>query len=111
LTLGLALLPIGLARTIREPRTGRVARSLVAHRASMIVSGRGDILAEASATAGDMVVADVDLAVLSGLRELWATTVTEGRTRAGPVADASACALHPKASSARPVERSPHAMS
>jgi N-carbamoylputrescine amidase len=66
------------------------------HGNSMIVSPRGEILAEASAVADDMAVADVDLTVLPGLRELWGYYRDRRPDMYGPVADLPAGALHPQ---------------
>ena len=65
------------------------------HGASMIVSPRGEILAQASDTASDMAAADVDLAVLPGLRELWGYYRDRRPDQYGPVVDQPAGVLHP----------------
>jgi N-carbamoylputrescine amidase len=65
------------------------------HGASMIVSPRGEILAEASATTEDVAIADVDLGVLPGLRELWGYYRDRRPEMYGPVVDLPAGALHP----------------
>jgi N-carbamoylputrescine amidase len=67
------------------------------HGASMIISPRGEILAQASDTASDMAVADVDLAVLPGIRELWGYYRDRRPDMYGPVVDVAAGTLHPPA--------------
>ena len=66
------------------------------HGASLIASPRGEILAQASDTASDMAVADVDLAVLPGIRELWGY-YRDRPDQYGPVVDRPAGVLHPSA--------------
>ena len=65
------------------------------HGASMIVSPRGEILAQASATDNDMALADVDLGVLPEIRELWGYYRDRRPEMYGPVVDVRAAALHP----------------
>ncbi len=65
------------------------------HGASLIVSPRGEILSQASDTARDMAAADVDLAVLPGLRELWGYYRDRRPDQYGPVVDQPAGVLHP----------------
>ena len=72
------------------------------HGASLIVSPRGEILAQASDTANDIAVADVDLAVLPGIRELWGYYRDRRPDQYGPVVDRTAGVLHPSAA-AEPV--------
>ena len=65
------------------------------HGASMIVSPRGEILAQASDTDNDMALADVDLGVLPEIRELWGYYRDRRPEMYGPVVDVRAAALHP----------------
>jgi len=65
------------------------------HGNSMIVSPKGEVLAEASATADDIVMADVDLSVLPTLRSLWGYYRDRRPDKYGPVVDQPAGALHP----------------
>ncbi|TMB15936.1 MAG: acyltransferase [Deltaproteobacteria bacterium] len=65
------------------------------HGNSMIVSPRGEILAEASATKDDITVADVDLSALPKLRELWGYYRDRRPEMYGPVVDLPAGAVHP----------------
>jgi beta-ureidopropionase len=67
------------------------------HGASMIISPRGEILAQASDTASDMAVADVDLAVLPGIRELWGYYRDRRPEMYTPVVNVPAGTLHPPA--------------
>lgn len=60
------------------------------HGASLIVNPRGEILAQASDTAEDMVIADVDLAVIPDLRALWGYYRDRRPDLYGPVVAASA---------------------
>ena len=66
------------------------------HGASLISSPRGEILAQASDTADDLAVADVDLGVLPELRELWGYYRDRRPDMYGPVVDAPSGALHPR---------------
>jgi N-carbamoylputrescine amidase len=65
------------------------------HGSSMIVSPRGEILAEASGTKDDITVADVDLSALPQLRELWGYYRDRRPEMYGPVVDLPAGAVHP----------------
>ena len=65
------------------------------HGSSMIVSPRGEILAEASGTRDDITVADVDLSALPQLRELWGYYRDRRPEMYGPVVDLPAGAVHP----------------
>jgi N-carbamoylputrescine amidase len=65
------------------------------HGNSMIVSPRGEILAEASATADDIAVADVDLSSLPRLRSLWGYYRDRRPDQYGPVVTEPAGAMHP----------------
>jgi N-carbamoylputrescine amidase len=67
------------------------------HGASMIISPRGEILAQASDTASDMAVADVDLTVLPGIRELWGYYRDRRPEMYTPVVNVPAGTLHPPA--------------
>jgi N-carbamoylputrescine amidase len=60
------------------------------HGASLIVSPRGEILAQASDTREDMAIADVDLAVIPELRALWGYYRDRRPDLYGPVVAASA---------------------
>jgi N-carbamoylputrescine amidase len=70
------------------------------HGASMIVSPRGEIMGQASDTRDDIVLADVDLAVLPQLRELWGYYRDRRPEMYGPVVDLPAGAVHPAAAPA-----------
>jgi len=65
------------------------------HGDSMIVTPRGEILAQAADTKDDLVVADVDLAALPRLRELWGYYRDRRPDQYGPVVERPAGALHP----------------
>jgi N-carbamoylputrescine amidase len=65
------------------------------HGASMIVSPRGEILAQASDTDNDIALADVDLGELSEIRELWGYYRDRRPEMYGPIVDGRATALHP----------------
>ena len=65
------------------------------HGNSMIVSPRGEILVEASATKDDIAVADVDLSALPKLRELWGYYRDRRPEMYAPVVDLPAGTLHP----------------
>ena len=65
------------------------------HGSSMIVSPRGEILAEASGTKDDITVADVDLSALPQLRELWGYYRDRRPEMYGPVVNLPAGAVHP----------------
>ena len=65
------------------------------HGASLILSPRGEILAQASDTASDMAVAEVDLAVLPGIRDLWGYYADRRPDQYGPVVDRPASRLRP----------------
>ena len=66
------------------------------------MSPRGEILAQASDTASDRAVAEVDLAVLPGIRELWGYYRDRRPDQYGPIVDRPAGVLHPSAA-AEPV--------
>jgi N-carbamoylputrescine amidase len=65
------------------------------HGDSMIVSPRGEVLAQASAIEEGLAVADVDLRVLPELRALWGYYRDRRPDKYGPVVEAAAGALHP----------------
>jgi beta-ureidopropionase len=67
------------------------------HGNSMIVSPKGEILAEASATDEDIAVADVDLSALPALRSLWGYYRDRRPDQYGPVAEPPAAGVHPPA--------------
>jgi N-carbamoylputrescine amidase len=74
------------------------------HGASLIVSPRGEILAQASDTREDMAIADVDLAAIPELRALWGYYRDRRPDLYGPVVAASAATgldLTPSAQVAR----------
>jgi len=64
---------------------------------SMIITPRGEILAQASDSQGDIIVADVDPAVLPHLRELWGYYRDRRPEMYGPVVELPAGAVHPAA--------------
>jgi len=70
------------------------------HGNSLIVSPRGEILAEASATQDDIALADVDLGALPALRALWGYYRDRRPDKYGPVVERPAGALHPVAARA-----------
>src|SRR4030095_7682786 len=57
------------------------------HGNSMIVSPRGEVLAEGSASSEDIVLADVDLSTLPALRSLWGYYRDRRPDKYGPVVD------------------------
>ncbi len=65
------------------------------HGNSMIVSPKGEILAEASATAEDICVADVDLSALPALRSLWGYYRDRRPDQYGLVVEQPAGGVHP----------------
>jgi beta-ureidopropionase len=65
----------------------------------MIVSPRGEVLAEGSATAEDIVLADVDLSTLPALRSLWGYYRDRRPDKYGPVVDLPAGGVHPTGAS------------
>src|SRR5256885_16375701 len=65
------------------------------HGNSMIVSPRGEILPEASATKGDITLADVDLSALPKLRELWGYYRDRPPAMYGPGVDPPPGAVQP----------------
>ena len=65
------------------------------HGNSMIVSPKGEIMAEASATEDDIAVADVDLAALPALRALWGYYRDRRPDKYGPVVELPSGTLHP----------------
>ena len=67
------------------------------HGNSMIVSPRGEVLAEGSATAEDIVLADVDLSTLPALRSLWGYYRDRRPDKYGPVVDLPSETVHPAA--------------
>ena len=69
------------------------------HGNSMIVSPRGEVLAEGSASSEDIVLADVDLSTLPALRSLWGYYRDRRPDKYGPVVDASAGSVHPTGAS------------
>ena len=67
------------------------------HGNSMIVSPKGEVLAEASATADDIALADVDLSALPALRSLWGYYRDRRPDKYGPVVDLPPETVHPAA--------------
>jgi N-carbamoylputrescine amidase len=67
------------------------------HGNSMIVSPKGEVLAEASATADDIALADVDLSALPALRSLWGYYRDRRPDKYGPVVDLPSGTVHPAA--------------
>jgi len=67
------------------------------HGNSMIVNPKGEVMAEASATADDIVMADVDLSVLPALRSLWGYYRDRRPDQYGPVVEVPSGAVHPVA--------------
>ena len=65
------------------------------HGNSMIVSPRGEIMAEASATQDDIALADVDLSALPSLRALWGYYRDRRPDTYGPVVHLPSGAIHP----------------
>lgn len=65
------------------------------HGNSMIVSPKGEIMAEASATEDDIAVADVDLSALPALRALWGYYRDRRPDKYGPVVELPSGAIHP----------------
>ena len=69
------------------------------HGNSMIVSPRGEVLAEGSATEEDIVLADVDLSTLPALRSLWGYYRDRRPDKYAPVVDLPAGSVHPTGAS------------
>jgi beta-ureidopropionase len=67
------------------------------HGNSLIVSPKGEVMAEASATGEDIVLADVDLSTLPALRSLWGYYRDRRPDKYGPVVDLAAGTVHPAA--------------
>jgi len=67
------------------------------HGNSMIVSPKGEVLAEASATDDDIALADVDLSALPALRALWGYYRDRRPDKYGPVVDLPSGTVHPAA--------------
>ena len=67
------------------------------HGDSMIISPRGEILAQASDSKDDIAIADVDLSLLPQIRELWGYYRDRRPDKYGPVAEQPAGILHPVA--------------
>src|SRR5678815_1703333 len=67
------------------------------HGNSMIVSPKGEVLAEASATTDDIAMADVDLSTLPALRSLWGYYRDRRPDKYGPVVELPSGAVHPAA--------------
>jgi N-carbamoylputrescine amidase len=67
------------------------------HGKSMIVSTKGEVLAEASATTDDIAMADVDLSTLPALRSLWGYYRDRRPDKYGPVVELPSGAVHPAA--------------
>ena len=65
------------------------------HGNSMIVSPKGEIMAEASATLDDIALADVDLSALPSLRALWGYYRDRRPDKYGPVVHLPSGAIHP----------------
>jgi N-carbamoylputrescine amidase len=71
----------------------------------MVVSPRGEILAQASDTEDDIAVADVDLGVLAELRELWGYYRDRRPEMYRPVVEVEAGTLHPSPDAEAPLPR------
>jgi N-carbamoylputrescine amidase len=69
------------------------------HGNSMIVSPKGEVLAEVSATGEDIVLADVDLSTLPALRSLWGYYRDRRPDKYGPVVQLPAGSVHPAGAS------------
>ena len=67
------------------------------HGDSMIISPRGEILAQASDSKDDIVIADVDLSLLPQIRELWGYYRDRRPDKYGPLVEQPAGILHPVA--------------
>jgi len=67
------------------------------HGNSMILSPKGEVMAEASATEDDIALADLDLAALPSLRKLWGYYRDRRPDKYGPVVAEPAGAIHPAA--------------
>jgi N-carbamoylputrescine amidase len=67
------------------------------HGDSMIISPRGEILAQASDSKDDIAIADVDLSLLPQIRELWGYYRDRRPDKYGPVVEQPAGILHPVA--------------
>src|SRR4029078_5570711 len=67
------------------------------HGNSMIVSPKGEVLAEASATTDDIAMACVDLSTLPALRSLWGYYRDRRPDKYGPVVELPSGAVHPAA--------------
>jgi beta-ureidopropionase len=65
------------------------------HGDSMVISPRGEILAQASDSRDDIVIADVDLSLLPQIRELWGYYRDRRPDKYGPVVEQPAGTLHP----------------
>ena len=63
----------------------------------MIVSPKGEVLAEASATPDDIALADVDLSALPTLRALWGYYRDRRPDKYGPVVEEPAGRIDPVA--------------
>ena len=69
------------------------------HGNSMIVSPRGEVLAEGSATSEDIVLADVDLSTLPAQRSLWGYYRDRRPDKYGPAVELPAGSVHPTGAS------------
>jgi N-carbamoylputrescine amidase len=65
------------------------------HGNSMILSPKGEVMAEASATQDDIALADVDLAALPSLRKLWGYYRDRRPDKYGPVVEEPAGRIDP----------------
>jgi hypothetical protein len=65
------------------------------HGESMVISPRGEILAQASDSRDDIVIADVDRSLLPQIRELWGYYRDRRPDKYGPVVERPAGILHP----------------
>jgi predicted amidohydrolase len=74
---------------------------------SLVISPRGEILAQASDTRDDIAVGDVDVAALPRLRELWGYYRDRRPDQYGAVVDLPAGDVHPAATLEPAGRRSP----
>ena len=65
------------------------------HGNSMILSPKGEVMAEASATEDDIALADVDLGALPSLRKLWGYYRDRRPDKYAPVVEEPAGAIRP----------------
>jgi len=69
------------------------------HGNSMIVSPRGEVLAEGSSPSEDIVLAGGDLSTLPALRPLWGYYRDRRPDKYGPLVDVPAGSVHPRGAS------------